>query len=63
MIQHINEDDAQRPDIGGTGGVSRGNIISAFIAHVGGTATIHIGRFKVGGGQTKVGKLDDDFAF
>ena len=27
---HINEHDAQRPDIGGTGGVSRGNIISAF---------------------------------
>ena len=79
MVEHVDEHNAERPDVGCAGPVRGCDIIPALyrdrvrsrlsevirllaIAHVRRTTAVHITALDVGGGQTKVGKLDEHLA-
>jgi hypothetical protein len=63
VIQHIYENDSERPNVGMTGSIRRGAVVATFVAHVGSTSAVHIRRLFIGSRETKVGELNDDFTF
>lgn len=60
MVEHVDEDDAERPYIGRTCCVCWRDVVSTFIAHVRSTPTVHVAGGGVCGRQTKVGEFDGD---
>jgi hypothetical protein len=62
VIQHVDEDKSEGPHIRGTRRVRGGNVVPAFVAHIGSGSTIHIGRLNLISRQPKVRKLYNDSA-
>jgi hypothetical protein len=63
VVQHVDEHNAKGPNIGATGTIRRRNIVPAFVAHVGSTAAVHVGRFTLGGRKAEVREFYDNFTF
>lgn len=63
MIEHVDEDDAERPNVGRGGSISWRNIVMAFITHIWCTSTVHVSTLDIPRGKTKIGQLDSHLAF
>jgi hypothetical protein len=60
MIKHVDQNDAQRPYIGGTGLIHGSHVVPAFIAHIRSATTVHVRRDGIAGGEAKVRQFDND---
>jgi hypothetical protein len=63
VVEHVDEHNAQGPDIGGAGSIGGRNVVSALVAHVWSTSTIHVRGFEVLGGEAEIGQFDNNLAF
>lgn len=57
VVEHVDKDDTEGPDVCRCCGIRRRNIVVTFEAHVWSASAIHITRFHVPRGQSKIGEF------